>query len=137
MKFMIPVLMAMLPVAAVAQSPSAAAPGLPSVAIPKTTEVLVIQTPKQGVTFPQVMAVIPAEIRATVNLYLEGKIREWYSRGDGRGVIFLVDAKTEDEARDIMETLPLSREQLMDTKYIPVGPLMPMRALIGPGAQQQ
>jgi hypothetical protein len=34
MKLMIPVLMAMLPVAAVAQSQSAAAPGLPSVAIP-------------------------------------------------------------------------------------------------------
>ena len=137
MKFMILFLIAMLPAASVAQTPTAAAPGLPRVAIPKTTAVLAIETPRQGVTFQQVMDVIPAEIRATVNLYLEGKIREWYSRGDGRGVIFLVDAKTEDEARDIMETLPLSREQLMDTKYIPVGPLMPMRALIGSGAQQQ
>ena len=137
MKFMILFLIAMLPAASVAQTPTAAAPGLPRVAIPKTTAVLAIETPRQGVTFQQVMDVIPAEIRATVNLYLEGKIREWYSRGDGRGVIFLVDAKTEDEARDIMETLPLSKEQLMDTKYIPVGPLMPMRALIGPGAQQQ
>jgi hypothetical protein len=68
---------------------------------------------------------------------LDGKIREWYSRGDGKGVIFLVDAKTEDEARAIMESLPLAEEQLMETKYIPVGPLMPLRALLGPGAQQQ
>jgi hypothetical protein len=80
MKLMIPFLMAMLPIASVAQSQSAVTPGLPSVAIPKTTEVLVIQTPKQGVTFQQVMAVIPAEIRATVALYLDGKIRQWYSR---------------------------------------------------------
>jgi len=136
MKFMIPFLIAMLPVASVAQSQSAVAPGVPSVAIPKTTEVLVIQTPKQGVTPQQVMAVIPAEIRATVKLYLDGKIRQWYSRGDGKGVIFLVDAKTEDEARAIMETLPLAKEQLMDHEYIPVGPLMPLRALMGPGAQQ-
>ena len=50
MKFMIPFLLAMLPVASVAQSQSGLAPGVPSVAIPKTTEVLVIQTPKQGVT---------------------------------------------------------------------------------------
>jgi len=71
-----------------------------------------------------------------VKLYLDGKIREWYSRGDGKGVIFLVDAKTEDEARDIMETLPLAKEQLMNTEYIPVGPLMALRALIGPGEQQ-
>jgi hypothetical protein len=136
MKFMIPFLMAGLPVLSLAQSQPGVAPGLPSVAIPKTTAVLVIQTPRQGVTFQQVMAVIPAEIRATVNLYLDGKIREWYSRGDGKGVIFLVDVQTVDEARGIMETLPLAKEQLMDSEYIPVGPLMPLRALIGPGAQQ-
>src|SRR5256885_5103306 len=135
MKFTILFLMAMLPVASVAQSQSGVASGVPSVAIPKTTEVLVIQTPKQGVTAQQILAVIPAEIRATVKLYLDGKIRQWYSRGDGKGVIFLVDAKTEDEARAVMETLPLAKEHLMDTEYIPVGPLMPLRALIGPGAQ--
>jgi hypothetical protein len=135
MKFMIPFLMAVLPLASVAQSQSGGASGVPSVAIPKTTEVLVIQTAKQGVTPQQVMAVIPAEIRATVKLYLDGKIRQWYSRGDGKGVVFLVEAKTEDEARAIMETLPLAKEQLMDHEYVPVGPLMPLRALVGPGAQ--
>ena len=122
--------------APVAQSQSAGASGVPSVAIPKTTEVLVMQTVKNGVTAQQVMAVMPAEIRATVKLYFDGKIRQWYSRGDGRGVVFLVDAKTEEEARAVMETLPLAKEQLMDHLYIPVGPLMPLRALMGPGAQQ-
>ncbi len=97
--------------------------------LPKTTAVLVIQTPKQGVTFQQVIAVIPDEIQATVRLYLDGKIREWYSRGNGKGVIFLVDVKTEDEARALMETLPLAKAQLMDSEYIPVGPLMPLKAL--------
>src|ERR1700680_5231745 len=136
MKFMIPFLIAMLPVASVAQSQSAVAPGVPSVAIPKTTEVLVIQTPKQGVTPQQLMAVISSEIRATVKLYLDGKIRQWYSRGDGKGVIFLVDAKTEDEARAVMDTLPLAKEQLMDHEYNPVGPLMPLMALMGAGAAE-
>jgi hypothetical protein len=136
MNFMIPFLAAMLPLAPITQSQSGSAPGVPGVAIPKITEVLVILTPKTGVTPQQIMAVIPAEIRATVQLYLDGKIRQWYSRGDGKGVIFLVDAKTEDEARATMETLPLAKEQLMDHEYIPVGPLMPLRALMGPGAQQ-
>src|SRR5260370_41752097 len=111
MKFMIPFLMAMLPLASVAQSQSGGASGVPSVAIPKTTEVLVIQTPRQGVTFQQFMPFMPAEIRATVKLYLDGKIRERYSRGDGKGVIFVVDAKTEDEARALMETLPLAKDR--------------------------
>ena len=136
MKFMIPFLMAVLPAASLAQSQPGGTSGVPSIAIPKTTEVIVIQTPRQGATPDQIMAVIPAEIRATVKLYLDGKIRQWYSRGDGKGVIFVVDAKTEDEARAIMETLPLAKEHLMDHQYIPVGPLMPLRALMGPGAQQ-
>ncbi len=118
------------------QTQSGAASGMPSVPTPRTTAVLVIETAKQGVTAQQIMAVIPAEIRATVKLYLDGKIREWDSRGDGKGVIFLVEAKTEDEVRALMETLPLAKEQLIDHEYIPVGPLMPLRALIGPGAQQ-
>jgi hypothetical protein len=118
-----------------AQSQSGVASGVPSITIPKTTQVIVIQTPRQGVTPDQIMAVIPAEIRATVKLYLDGKIRQWYSRGDGKGVVFLVDAKSEDEARAIMETLPLAKEHLMDDQYIPVGPLMPLRALMGPEAQ--
>src|SRR5258708_38532750 len=114
------------------QTQSGAASGVPSIPTAETTAVLVIETAKRGVTAQQIMAMIPAEIRATVKLYLDGKIREWYSRGDGKGVIFLVDAKTEDEARALMETLPLAKEQLMDTEYIPVGPLMPRRALVVP-----
>ncbi len=129
MKLATLLLMAMLPAVLLAQSQPGAASGVPSVAIPKTTEVIVIQTPKQGVTPQQIKAVIPEEIRATVKLYLDGKIRQWYSRGDGKGVVFIVDAKTEAEARALMETLPLAKEQLMDHQYIPVGPLMPLRAL--------
>jgi hypothetical protein len=136
MKFIIPFLIAALPVAAVAQSQSGQAPGASGVALPKTTEVMVILTAKQGVTRQQIMAIMPSEIRDTVKLYLAGKIRQWYSRGDGNGVVFFIDAKTEDEARAVMETLPLSKEHLMDYEYIPVGPLMPLAGLIGAGARQ-
>jgi hypothetical protein len=72
-----------------------------------------------------------------VKLYLEGKIRQWYSRGDGKGVVFLVGAKTENEARAVMDTLPIAKEPLMEHESIPVGPLMPLRmALMGAGAQR-
>src|SRR5215813_5685825 len=108
---------------------SGVASGVPSVPTPKITGVVVLETPKQGVTVQQIMAVIPEEIRATVKLYLEGKIRQWYSRGDGKGVVFLIDAKSEDEARAIVKTLPLAKQNLMDHQYVPIGPLMPLRAL--------
>jgi hypothetical protein len=97
---------------------------------PITTAVMVILTVKAGVTREQVMAVMPGEIRQTVQLYLNGKIREWYSRGDGRGVVFLLDCKDVDEAHAIMDGLPLAKQDLMDHEYIAVGPLLPLRLLM-------
>jgi hypothetical protein len=97
---------------------------------PTTTGVMVILTVKAGVTREQVMAVMPAEIRQTVQLYLNGKIREWYSRGDGRGAVFLLDTRDVAEAETIMEGLPLAKQNLMDHEYIAVGPLLPLRLLM-------
>ena len=137
MKLFFPLLMTLLPLASVlaqTQDPPQPPSGVPS---PKTTEVMVILTAKQGVTRQQIMNVMPAEIRATVKLYLDGRIRQWYSRGDGRGVVIFLDVKTVDEAHAVMDTLPLSKENLMDHEYIPVGPLLPLGILIGGGSTQQ
>jgi len=99
-------------------------------ASPTTTGVMVIITVKAGVTREQVTAVMPAEIRQTVQLYLNGKIREWYSRGDGRGVVLLLDTRDVAEAQTIMEGLPLAKQSLMDHEYIAVGPLLPLGLLM-------
>ncbi len=130
MKFFLPFILSAYPFAAFAQSqlPSGQPPSdAPS---PRTTEVMVILTVKEGVTRQQIMNVMPAEVRATVKLYLDGKIRQWYSRGDGKGVIFLIDAKTVEVAHAALDAMPLSKENLADHQFIPVGPLMPLSALI-------
>lgn len=98
-------------------------------ASPITTGVVVVLTVKAGVTRGEVMTAMPAEIRQTVQLYLGGKIREWYSRGDGRGVVFLLNSRNVAEAQAIMEDLPLGKQNLMDHEYIAVGPLLPLGLL--------
>lgn len=95
-----------------------------------TTGVLALLKAKAGVTREQVMAVMPAEIRATVRLYLAGKIRDWYARGDGRGAVFLLNVKDVEEAHTMMEALPLAQAHLIDHEFIPVGPLMPLGLLM-------
>jgi hypothetical protein len=95
-----------------------------------TTGVMVLVTPKAGVTREQIMAVMPDEIRQTAQLYLKGKIREWYSRSEGRGVILLLDTKDVAEARAIMDGLPLGQKHLVDDEFIPVGPLAPLGLLM-------
>ena len=97
---------------------------------PKITGVLTIITPKLGVVPEQIMKIMPAEIRATVPLYLDGKIQQWFTRGDGRGVIFLLNCTDVEEARALIESLPLSKENLVDEQFIPVGPLLPLGILL-------
>ena len=103
-----------------------------------TTGVFALLKAKPGVTRERIMAIMPAEIRATVQLYLDGKIREWYSREDGKGGVFLLNTADVAEAEAIMESLPLAKENMLDHEYIPVGPLMPLRLLMGnqPAKQQ-
>ena len=97
---------------------------------PTTTGVMAILTVRAGVTREQVLAVMPAEVRQTLQLYLSGKIREWYSRGDGRGAVFLLDSTDVAEAQAIMEDLPLAAQNLIDHEFIAIGPLFPLRLLI-------
>lgn len=104
---------------------------------PTITGVLVILSAKPGVVRGEIMAVMPAEIRATVHLYLGGKIREWFARADGRGAVFLLDTVDVDEAQSIMDALPLAQQNLMDHEYIAVGPLFPLRLLLASAGSQQ
>ena len=39
-------------------------------------------------------------------------------------------ARNQSEARALIEDLPLSKENLMDEQFIPVGPLLPLGILI-------
>src|ERR1700740_3699185 len=97
---------------------------------PKITGVLTILSPKRGATVEQIMKIMPAEIRATVPLYLDGKIQQWFTRGDGKGVIFLLNCKDVAEDQDLLESLPLSKENLVEEQFIPVGPLLPLGILL-------
>ena len=97
---------------------------------PKITGVVTMLSPKPGVIPGQIMKIMPAEIRATVPLYLDGKIQQWYMRGDGRGVIFIMNCKDVKEARALIESLPLSKANLVDGQFIPVGPLLPLGMLL-------
>jgi len=97
---------------------------------PKITGVVTMLSPKPGVLPEQIMKIMPAEIRATVPLYLDGKIQQWYMRGDGRGVIFIMNCQDVAEARSLIESLPLSQANLVDEQFIPVGPLLPLGMLL-------
>ena len=104
-----------------------AAVGLP--ALP-TTKVLAIGHRSAMATPEALRTVLPTEVRETVKLYLGGKIDQWYSRGDGKGVVFVMNVTTVEEAKALLEALPLGQRKLLEFEYIPLGPLSPLSLLV-------
>jgi hypothetical protein len=102
---------------------------------PKVTMVMATLTVREGVTREQISKVMPNEVRDTVKLYLDGKIQQWYARGDGKGVVFFLDCKNVDEAKTVLEKLPLIKANFASFEYLPLGPLSPLRYLLAPSAQ--
>ena len=97
-----------------------------------TTAVLVSLTIKPDADRAQLMKVLPDEVRATVKLYLDGKIQQWYSRSDGQGVLFIMNSTTVAEAKGLMDDMPLSKANLDNLEFTALGPLSPLRLLIAP-----
>jgi hypothetical protein len=97
-----------------------------------TTQVLTSLTVKADIDRGQLMKVMPDEVGETLKLYLDGKIQQWYSRSDGRGVIFILNCTTAAEAKAITDRLPLSKANLATFEYTPLGPLAPLRMLLQP-----
>ena len=101
-----------------------------------TTHVLALGRITSGTTRDKVMLMMQEEVRDTVRLYLAGKLDQWFVRRDQNGVVFLLNVSTIDEARTLLEKLPLGRAKLMEFDLIPLGPLTPLGLLLqdGPGA---
>lgn len=96
-----------------------------------TTRILAIGTVNPGVDPAAVRAILPAEVRETVKLYLDGKIDQWFSLQGRSGVAFILNVTDTATAGAMLEELPLGQAHLMRFELIPVGPLNPLRQLLG------
>ena len=114
------------PAAVIAQP----APPITSLAAsPPTTHVLAIGTLTVDRSAPQLKGIMPAEVTATVGLYLSGKIEQWWSQKDKPGIVFLLNATSVEEARATLADLPLDRGGLMHFEFLALGPLKPLQYL--------
>jgi len=96
-----------------------------------TTRILAIGTINPGADVAAARAILPAEVRETVKLYLDGKIDQWYSLQNRVGVAFILNVTDIAAAHDMLEKLPLGQAHLMSFELIPLGPLNPLRQLQG------
>jgi len=69
-------------------------------------------------------------VPATLRLYLAGKIDQWWIRQTQTGPVFLLNVTSLEEARALMEKLPLGQAGLMKHEFIELGPLTPLHLLL-------
>src|SRR5579872_3300795 len=80
-------------------------PGVPP-PVP-TTRVLAIGTLTAPLTPDELKDLMPKEVKATVALYLDGKIDQWWFKQDNTGVVFLLNVTSPEDAGAMLEKLPL------------------------------
>ncbi len=80
---------------------------------------------------PELQAeIMPKEVPATLQHYLDGKIEQFWFRQDRLGVVFYLDVESVDAAKAEVGRLPLTEGGFMTYEFIPVGPLAPLGRLI-------
>ena len=81
-------------------------------------------TPEQRATY------LPKEVPATLLIYLDGKMEQFWLRDKEAGVIFLMTVNSVEEADTILKALPLGRANLLTFELMPIGPLSLLGMLI-------
>jgi Muconolactone delta-isomerase len=96
-----------------------------------TTRILAVGTLNPGADAAAARAILPTEVRKTVDLYLDGKIDQWYSLQGRPGVVFILNVTDVAAAHEMLEKLPLGQAHLMSFELTPLAPLNPLRQLPG------
>jgi hypothetical protein len=132
---------ALVAISGTASLAQAAAPVEPTAtstlaAVP-TTKLLAIGSFTAKATPDVWKPVLPSEVRATVRLYLDGKIDQWYLKQDQSGVVFVMNLTDPQEARALLDKLPLGQAGLMEFQFIQLGPISPLRLLLAESLTQK
>jgi hypothetical protein len=92
-------------------------------------KVFAIATASPSLTPDLIQKHLPKEVPATLKLYLEGKVEQFWFR-EGKGPIFLMNVESVDEAKAALSKLAFVADQLMSYEFMPVSPLKPLGVLI-------
>ena len=80
-------------------------------------------------------ALLQAEARRAWELHQAGLIRELYFRADRDEAVLVLECADVEEALEVLNTLPLVREKLIEFELIPLTAYPGFARLFGDGAQ--
>jgi hypothetical protein len=93
-------------------------------------KVFAIATIVKPMTPAERQHIMSTEVPATLKLYLDGKIEQFFFRQDTPGVLFLMNVESVAEAKAAVEALPLTAAGFAKYELMTVGPLAPLGLLL-------
>ena len=94
-------------------------------------QILAISKKLDGATPEKMAPHLAEEVKHTLEAYLDGKVRDFWFKIGSMGVVLMLESADEDEARSIINELPLVVAGLIDFDLIPLQSLKPLGILIG------
>lgn len=93
-------------------------------------KVLAIGNIVKPITDEQRAQVMPQEVPATLKLYLDARIEQFWFRTDKPGVVFLMNVDSIEQAKALVDALPLTVGGFIQYELMPLGPLAPLGMLL-------
>ena len=87
-----------------------------------TMKFLAIEKEMKGVSPKDFQPYLKAEAKRALELYQEGIVRELYFREDETSAVLVLECLNMDEAKKVLNSLPLVREGLISFEIIPLIP---------------
>jgi len=94
-------------------------------------KILALEKEVPNTTSEQFAPHLKAEAARVWELYKSGQLREIYFRGDRDEAVLILECASVDEANDILNTLPLVKEGLIEFEIIPLVPYPGFERLFG------
>lgn len=92
-------------------------------------KILAIDKFQPGIAMEDIAPHLRDEAAHAWRLYEQGVFRELYFRGDRPGAVVIMECPDVDEARKIMNELPLVKNNLIEFEFIPIGYFAPFASL--------
>jgi hypothetical protein len=92
-------------------------------------KVMAIASIKAPLTPEQRQQIMPNEVPATLKLYLDGTVEQFWFR-DQAGPVFLMNVESVEKAKAAVDALPLTAAKLVTYELLSLSPLMPLGMLI-------
>ncbi|SIO32072.1 YciI family protein [Halodesulfovibrio marinisediminis] len=93
-------------------------------------KILAIDKVMPDATPDKVKETFMKEVNHTVKMYLADVVREMYFRQDRSGTVLVLEAPSMEEARNLIDKMPLVQAGLIDFDLIPLGPFVPLALLL-------